>query len=84
MKYYIGLSLASGSNMDSGLAIFDDSNNLIMVDKLYKMNDIMHFLIIILQQKILKSVCQWHGTKQCLTANGESCQSLTRWFQQIS
>ncbi len=43
MKYYIGLSLASGSNMDSGLAIFDDSNNLIMVDKLYKMNDIMHF-----------------------------------------
>lgn len=43
MKYYIGLSLASGSSMDSGLAIFDDSNNLIMVDKLYKMNDIMHF-----------------------------------------
>lgn len=43
MKYYIGLSLASGSSMDSGLAIFDDSNNLIMVDKLYKMNDIIHF-----------------------------------------
>lgn len=43
MKYYIGLSLASGSSMDSGLAIFDDNNNLIMVDKLYKMNDIMHF-----------------------------------------
>lgn len=43
MKYYIGLSLASGSSMDSGLAIFDDDNNLIMVDKLYKMNDIIHF-----------------------------------------
>lgn len=43
MKYYIGLSLASTSSMDSGLAIFDESNNLIMVDKLYKMNDIMHF-----------------------------------------
>ena len=43
MKYYIGLSLAAGSSMDSGLAIFDDYNNLIMVDKLYKMNDIMHF-----------------------------------------
>lgn len=43
MKYYIGLSLASGSSMDSGLAIFDDSENLIMVDKLYKMNDIIHF-----------------------------------------
>ena len=46
MKYYIGLSLASGSSMDSGLAIFDDSNNLIMVDKLYKMNDIIHFFVI--------------------------------------
>lgn len=43
MKYYIGLSLTSTSSMDSGLAIFDDSSNLIMVDKLYKMNDIMHF-----------------------------------------
>lgn len=43
MKYYIGLSLASGSSMDSGLAIFDDCDNLIMVDKLYKINDIMHF-----------------------------------------
>lgn len=43
MKYYIGLSLATGSSMDSGLAIFDENNNLIMVDKLYKMNDIIHF-----------------------------------------
>lgn len=43
MRYYIGLSLASGSSMDSGLAIFDESNTLIMVDKLYKINDIMYF-----------------------------------------
>ena len=43
MRYYIGLSLASTSGMDSGLAIFDENRNLIMVDKLYKMNDIMHF-----------------------------------------
>lgn len=43
MKYYIGLSLASGSSMDSGLAIFDEENNLIMIDKLYKMNDIIYF-----------------------------------------
>lgn len=43
MRYFIGLSLASGSSMDSGLAIFDECDNLIMVDKLYKMNDIIHF-----------------------------------------
>lgn len=43
MRYYIGLSLASTSGMDSGLAIFDENRNLIMVDKLYKMSDIIHF-----------------------------------------
>lgn len=43
MRYYIGLSLASTSGMDSGLAIFDENKTLIMVDKLYKMNDIIHF-----------------------------------------
>lgn len=43
MNYYVGLSLASGSNMDSGLAIMDENNTLILVDKLYTINDIMHF-----------------------------------------
>lgn len=43
MNYYIGLSLASGSSMDSGIAIMDENNTLILVDKLYTMNDIMFF-----------------------------------------
>ena len=43
MNYYIGLSLSSGSTVDSGLAIIDENNTLILVDKLYKMNDIIHF-----------------------------------------
>lgn len=43
MKYYIGVSLASNSTTDTGLAIFDESNTLITVDKVYKMNDIMYF-----------------------------------------
>ena len=43
MKYYVGLSLASGSSMDSGLAILDENNTLILVDKLYKVNDIIYF-----------------------------------------
>jgi len=43
MNYYIGLSLASTSAMDSGVAILDEDNNLILVDKLYKMHDIIHF-----------------------------------------
>lgn len=43
MKYYVGLSLASGSSMDSGLAILDENCDLIFVDKLYKVNDIIHF-----------------------------------------
>ena len=43
MNYYIGLSLAATSGMDSGLAVIDDNNNLILSDKLYTMNDIMFF-----------------------------------------
>lgn len=43
MNYYVGLALASGSSMDSGLAIMDEINTLILVDKLYTMNDIIHF-----------------------------------------
>ena len=29
MNYYIGLSLASSSGMDSGVAVIDEDNNLI-------------------------------------------------------
>ena len=43
MNYYIGLSLSSGSTLDSGIAIIDEFNKLILVDKYYKMNDIIFF-----------------------------------------
>ncbi len=43
MKYYIGLSLSANSSMDSGVAVLDSDNNLIMLDKLYKMNDVIFF-----------------------------------------
>lgn len=43
MNYYIGLSLASGSSTDSGIAVIDEENKLILLDKLYKMNDIIFF-----------------------------------------
>lgn len=43
MNYYIGLSLASSSGMDSGVAVIDEGNNLITLDKLYKMNDVIYF-----------------------------------------
>ncbi len=43
MNYYIGLSLASGSSMDSGIAVIDENNKIILIDKLFKMNDIVFF-----------------------------------------
>lgn len=43
MKYFAGLSLASDSGMDSGIAILDENSTLIFVDKLYKVNDIIFF-----------------------------------------
>lgn len=43
MNYYIGLSLAASSGMDTGVAVMDEDNNLILVDKLYTINDIIYF-----------------------------------------
>lgn len=43
MNYYIGVALSSGSSLDSGVAVIDENNNLILVDKLYKMTDIIFF-----------------------------------------
>lgn len=43
MDYFVGLSLSSGSSLDSGIAIMDENNKLILVDKYYKMNDIIFF-----------------------------------------
>src|SRR5574344_711409 len=42
-QYFIGLMLASSANTDSGLAIIDKNNEIIMLDKLFTMNDIQHF-----------------------------------------
>lgn len=43
MNYYIGLSLSSGSTLDTGVAVIDENNQIILLDKLYKMNDVIHF-----------------------------------------
>lgn len=43
MNYYIGLSLSSGSTLDTGVAVIDEDNKIFTLDKLYKMNDIIHF-----------------------------------------
>ena len=43
MKFYVGLALASNSSTDSGVVVLDENDNLILVDKLYKVDDVMHF-----------------------------------------
>lgn len=43
MNYYVGLSLAASSGMDSGIVVLDENDTLILVDKLYTMNDVMFF-----------------------------------------
>lgn len=43
MNYYMGLSLTAGSAYDSGLAVIDENNQIILLDKFYKMNDIIFF-----------------------------------------
>lgn len=41
--YFIGLALSPGANAETGLAIIDRNNEIIMVDKLFSMQDVQHF-----------------------------------------
>jgi hypothetical protein len=41
--YFIGLMLASSANTDSGVAVIDKNNEIILVDKLFTMQDVQHF-----------------------------------------
>lgn len=42
-NYFIGLTLASNSTVDSGIVVVDRFNKIIYMDKLYTMNDIKFF-----------------------------------------
>lgn len=42
-EYYIGMSLAPASTIETGVVVLDEYNKLILVDKLFSMNDIQFF-----------------------------------------
>lgn len=41
--YFIGLALSAGANTETGVAILDRNNEIILVDKLFSIQDIQHF-----------------------------------------
>lgn len=41
--YFIGIMLSSGANTESGVAIIDKNNEIILLDKLFSLQDIQHF-----------------------------------------
>lgn len=41
--YFIGLMLSAGANAESGVAVLDRNNEIILLDKLFSMQDIQHF-----------------------------------------
>lgn len=43
MEYYIGLSLSPASTIETGAVVLDENNTLILVDKLFSMNDVQFF-----------------------------------------
>lgn len=42
-EYYIGMSLSPASTIETGVAVMDEYNNLILVDKLFSMSDVQFF-----------------------------------------
>ena len=43
MEYYIGMSLSPASTIETGVVVLDENNTLILVDKLFSMNDVQFF-----------------------------------------
>lgn len=41
--YFIGLMLSAGANSESGIAVLDRNNEIILLDKLFTMQDVQHF-----------------------------------------
>jgi len=42
-NFFVGLSISSGAGVESGLAVIDKNNEIILVDKLFSIQDIQHF-----------------------------------------
>ena len=43
IEYYVGLSLAPSATIETGIAILDQNNTMILVDKFFTMKDVQHF-----------------------------------------
>lgn len=43
MKYYIGLAMGPASTVETGLAVIEDTEKIILIDKLFKVKDIQFF-----------------------------------------
>ena len=44
MEYFMGISMAMASTIDTGVAVIDSFGKIILIDKLYTMKDIQFFL----------------------------------------
>lgn len=41
--FFVGLALSAGANTETGVAVIDKNNEIILVDKLFSMQDVQHF-----------------------------------------
>src|ERR1035437_1662719 len=41
--FFVGLSISSGAGVETGVAVIDKDNQIILVDKLFSIQDIQHF-----------------------------------------
>lgn len=95
--YFIGLMLASGANTESGIAILDRNNEIILLDKLFSMNDVQHFFenFSSLKNSQICISLPWDNTmlngkwrvlsKQYqLVSSNENFQNVDNWTQRFS
>jgi hypothetical protein len=95
--YFIGLMLASGGNAESGVAVLDRNNEIILLDKLFSMQDVQHFFENFSSLKNAK-ICvslpwdnsmlngKWRvlSKQYQLVASNDNFQNTDNWTQRFS
>lgn len=95
--YFIGLMLAHGANTESGIAILDKNGEIIMLDKLFSIQDIQHFFENFSSLKN-SSICvslpwdnsmlngKWrlYSKQYQLVASSEKFKNVDNWTQRFS
>ena len=69
-EYYVGMSLSPASTIETGVVVLEENNTLILVDKLFSMNDVQFFF---------ENFSSLKNSKVCVTLPWDNTLMTGKW-----